>query len=374
MADKSLSILIVDDNQDDADFLMNLLRGDATTSFSVEHADRLIPGLERMESGGIDLVILDLFLPDSKGIKTLHKMLSRAKNTAIIALTRLDDAATGVAAVRDGAQDFLIKGEVSDTLLIRAIRHAIERKQTEISLRESEERYRGVAEKLEEAYAELETFSYSVSHDLRAPLRAITGFAEIINRRFRVQLNEDGQRYLENIIESGKQMGWLIDDLLAYSRIGSSVLDLEPIHIDELIRQVLESLAATIHEHKAAIAAPDDLPVLTGNRILLKQIFQNLITNAATFHKEGVAPQIEISYQREHGMHTFHIADNGIGIPEEHQERIYNLFQRLHVQEEYPGTGIGLAIVKKAVKKLHGQISVKSKVNEGATFSVKLPG
>ncbi len=226
---------------------------------------------------------------------------------------------------------------------------------------------------LQSANKELESFSYSVSHDLRAPLRAISGFSEIIARRHRASLNEEGQHYFDNIIQASERMGRLIDDLLTYSRLGRAGVRLESVSLTAMFADIAKDLKGYIDELHGTISIAEDLPAVTSDRTLLNQIFTNLLENAFKYHKENVTPQIIIDWQNDDEDVILRISDNGIGIPAEYQDKIFDIFQRLHSEEEYPGTGVGLATVKKSVELLGGRVWVESKVGEGSIFSVRLP-
>ena len=256
---------------------------------------------------------------------------------------------------------------------------------TKEDLRQSEAELRRHRDHLEEVVAErtaqlkstnkeLEDFAYSVSHDLRAPLRSISGFANIISRRHSADLNEEGRHYLDNIMRASEHMGILIEDLLRYSRLGRKVLRSQPVRLDELLEQISRDLAGCIDEVGAEITIADGLPVVKGDPALLNTIFTNLIDNALTYHREGTPPRLAVGSRVEKGQVIVSVSDNGIGIAPEFHEKIFNMFQRLHSQEDYPGTGIGLAIVKKSVELLDGSVWVESVVGEGSTFYVKLKG
>ncbi|MEW5720570.1 MAG: ATP-binding protein, partial [Chloroflexota bacterium] len=226
---------------------------------------------------------------------------------------------------------------------------------------------------LQAANKELESFSYSVSHDLRAPLRAISGFAEIVARRHRANLNEEGKHYVDNIVQASARMGQLIDDLLQYSRLGRAGVRRDPIALRDVFTPLASDLAARLKEIGGTLTISDDLPAVTGDRTLLSQIFSNLLENAITYRKADTPAQINVSWQGEDKSVIIRVSDNGIGIPPEHHEKIFNVFQRLHSEEEYPGTGIGLATVKKSVELLGGRVWVESEIGKGSTFFVKLP-
>ena len=225
---------------------------------------------------------------------------------------------------------------------------------------------------LQAANKELESFSYSVSHDLRAPLRAISGFAEIIARRHRASLNEEGQHYFDNIVQASERMGHLIDDLLNYSRIGRVAVRRESISLQDVLAPLSKDLAPRLKEINGTLEIADDLPRVIGDKTLLNQIFTNLLENALTYRKADMPLQINVTWQLESKAVIIRVSDNGIGIPVEHHRKIFNIFQRLHAEDDYPGTGIGLSTVKKSVELLGGKVWVELQPQEGSTFFVKL--
>ena len=248
-------------------------------------------------------------------------------------------------------------------------------------LKEAVERYsadleRRVAQRtaqLEAANKELESFSYSVSHDLRAPLRAINGFAAIIARRHRPNLNEEGQHYVNNIVLASDRMGFLIDDLLQYSRLGRGGARREPVPLGEVFDPLASDLAGQLAEIGGTLSIADDLPTVIGDRTLLGRVFANLLENAVTYRQADVPLQVTISCQVDGQDVSVCVADNGIGIPAEYYNKVFNIFQRLHSEDEYPGTGIGLATVKKSVELLGGRAWIESVVGEGSKFFIQLP-
>ncbi|MBF0469511.1 MAG: PAS domain S-box protein, partial [Desulfamplus sp.] len=239
--------------------------------------------------------------------------------------------------------------------------------------RELEQRVAQRTRQLQDINEELEDFVYSVSHDLRAPLRSVSGFAEIINRRHKACLNEEGQHYFENIIKAGRQMGVLIDDLLKFSRLGRNAIKSESLILDDIFNTVMETLADQIKNKNAKINLPLQMPVVNGDLTLMTHIFINIVENALKYSKEEEPPLIDVSFELEEQYITIAIADNGIGIEPEYHQKIFKIFQRLHGQEKYHGTGIGLAAVKKGVQLMGGEIRVESQPGIGSVFKIKLP-
>jgi len=238
-------------------------------------------------------------------------------------------------------------------------------------LRAAEERFRGYAQELERSNRDLEQFAYVASHDLQAPLRSIVGFCQILLEEFQGKLGEDADQYLKFTVSSATHMQSLIRDLLTFSRVGRDS-QFASVDCSALLERTREDLHAVIQESGATIDS-GPLPVVPGSAVELGQLFLNLIGNAIKFHGER-RPCVQLSARREDGHWLFVVRDNGIGIAAEQQERIFQVFQRLHRAEEYEGTGIGLAICRKVVEHHGGRIWVESAPEGGTTFFFTLRG
>ena len=238
---------------------------------------------------------------------------------------------------------------------------------------ELEERVRERTAKLEAANKELETFSYTVSHDLRSPLRAITGFAEILDRRYGERLDAKGRHYLDNIVEGGQQMGILIEELLDYSRPERGPVQALAVPLKPIIDRLRTTYANRISAGGGMLAVAEPLAVPLGDPALLEQILANLLDNALTYRRPDVAPLVTVSAVRRGSRVRLEVADNGIGIAPEHQASIFEPFVRLHRAEAYPGTGIGLATVRKAARLMDSDVTVASVPGQGSTFTLDLP-
>lgn len=219
---------------------------------------------------------------------------------------------------------------------------------------------------LQQKNRELEQFAYVTSHDLQEPLRTISSFVDQFQKMYGDQFDERGQKFMHYIVQATDRMKTLIKDLLEYSRIGRKK-ELATVDCNDVVNTVLADLDTAIRESGAAIRA-DKLPVVHGYTTEIKQLFQNLVINAIKFRKKDAHPEIHISSQPVSGGYEFMVRDNGIGIPEEHSERIFVIFQRLHTRTEYEGSGIGLSHCKKIVELHGGRIWVKSKPGEGSAF------
>ncbi len=219
--------------------------------------------------------------------------------------------------------------------------------------------------------AELEQFAYIASHDLQEPLRVVGSYVQLLARRYAGQLDARADRYITRSVAGVERMQTRINDLLAYSRVGTRGLELTPTRTETVVAEVLEGLAVTIRETAAEITW-DSLPVVQADATQVGQLFQNLLGNALKYRSEQ-APRVHIGVERQGQWWQFAVRDNGIGIDPAYAERIFRLFQRLHTRDEYPGTGIGLALCRKIVERHGGQLSVESQEGAGATFSFTLP-
>ena len=206
---------------------------------------------------------------------------------------------------------------------------------------------------------ELESFSYSVSHDLRAPLRAISGFAKVLREDFGDKLGAEGDIFLEKILQAGERMSHLIEDLLTYSRIGRGAVTPLPVNLDSLLSQILSDFSQRIKGVGGKISVQNGLPVVMGDVTLLGQVFTNLFENAINYRKAEVPLEVSLSFERQDEFVVICVHDNRNRNAPPHHERIFEVFQRL--QTQLPGTGIGLANVKKSVEILGGKVWVESK-------------
>lgn len=225
---------------------------------------------------------------------------------------------------------------------------------------------------LEAANQELEAFAYSVSHDLRAPLRAMEGFAQALLEDYTADLDPTAREYARRIVAAAERMNALIHDLLLYSRLGRQEMRLVPVPLDRVVAAVVEELAPEIQRRGAQVTVEGPLPEVEGHETTLVQVLANLVDNALKFAAPGVQPQVRLWAETKDEAVRLWVEDNGIGIALEHQERIFRIFERLHGQETYPGTGVGLAIVRRGVERMGGHVGVESEVGKGSRFWVQL--
>jgi len=256
--------------------------------------------------------------------------------------------------------------------LIIAVFSAV-RRRIEDSLRQAQEELAERAGELEAANKELEAFAYSVSHDLRAPLRHVAGYAELLQKQASSLLDDKSRRYLKTILESAKRMGDLIDDLLSFSRIGRAETKKRAVNLEQLVREAVAELGQETTDREIAwkIGA---LPVWYGDRSMLKVVLVNLLSNAVKFTRTRTRAEIEIGSadERENQVEVF-VRDNGVGFDMQHVNKLFGVFQRLHLREEFEGTGIGLATVQRIIHRHGGKVRAEGAVDQGATFYFSLP-
>jgi signal transduction histidine kinase len=241
------------------------------------------------------------------------------------------------------------------------------------SIQQLNETLSAQARELTAANRELHELSYAISHDLRAPLRAVNGFAQIIDRRYRDELNDEARHYLNNILEASSRMEQLIDDLLTYSRLGRTITQMEPVDLGWVLNRAAETFSSPIQALGGELKLPEATPEIQGQPSLLERVFVNLFDNGLKYRRPAIPPRIEVAVRQEGDLAVVSVQDNGIGIPKEHQADIFDVFHRLHPPEAYPGTGIGLAIIRKSLELMGGAVSVDSTPGEGSVFHIKLP-
>ena len=236
----------------------------------------------------------------------------------------------------------------------------------------TEGKLKQLAEKLSQSNKELEQFAYVASHDLQEPLRMVASYIQLLQRRYKGNITAEADEFINYAVDGVVRMKTLINDLLAYSRVNTKEAPLEDVDCNKVVEQNLKNLAASIADTRATVNY-ENLPVVRANQMQINQLFQNLISNAIKFRKPDVDPIVNISAKHAGDEWLFTVSDNGIGIDKEFSDKIFVIFQRLHNNSEYPGTGIGLAICKRIIEKLGGHLWVESEPGEGSTFTFTIP-
>jgi signal transduction histidine kinase len=365
---KEPTICIIEDSPQDREIFRRYLLEDVEYSYRFYEEETGEMGLETCRRINPDCILLDYNLPDMNGLEFLAELADESGTVSlpVVMVTGMGDESVALRAMKKGAQDYLVKDEMTPGNLFRAIHSAIQRS---AMMRTLEQQRRD----LEMKNQEIQAFAYALAHDMRAPLRIISNFAQIVEQDYSSVLDTEGRHFIDNIIHASSQMDRLINDLLNYTRIEHRNVRYKPIALAHVLQKLEADLALRITEMGASIVIADNLPVVSGDGTLINQIFINLLDNALTYRQPGVPTQITVGCRKESGYVVISVADNGIGIAQRHHEKIFNIFQRLHTEEEYPGTGIGLAIVRKSVDLLGGRIWLESQVSVGTTFYVRLP-
>ena len=249
-------------------------------------------------------------------------------------------------------------------VLMKAGNNISRREQAEDALRER-------TESLERSNKELEQFAYVASHDLQEPLRMVASYTQLLAKRYKAQLDSDAHEFIAYAVDGATRMQVLINDLLTYSRVGTKGKDLEMTNCDTILDHTLDNLRKSIEENAAKVTR-NPLPSVMADDVQLGQLFQNLISNAIKFRSDKPL-HVHVWADRNENKWTISVRDNGIGIDPEYSDRIFVIFQQLHGKEEYPGTGIGLAICKKIVERHGGHIWIESEPGKGSTFHFTMP-
>ncbi|NJR22273.1 MAG: response regulator [Richelia sp. CSU_2_1] len=414
------NILVVDDTPENLRLLSTMLTQRGYAPRCVINGQM---ALRACNSNPPDLILLDIMMPQMNGYEVCQHLKAEAKTREIpvIFISAKDEVFDKVNAFAVGAVDYiskpfqfeevlarieshltlrklqkqlkeqnvLLQEEISSRLAVentlqeknqvlqqeisnrRAVEKALQEQnlllQQEISNRQrAESALLKSNQELARSNAELEQFAYVASHDLQAPLATIASYSQLLEKRYQDRLDSQANKFIGNIVHGCTRMQVLIDDLLEYSRVGRNQKPFELVECDRVVEQALANLQATIRD-TGAVVNYSDLPAVTGEVSQLVQLFQNLIGNAIKYRQES-PPVVTVTACKHDNKWLFSVADNGIGIAMQHQERIFQIFQRLHTQKEYSGTGIGLAICQKIVERHGGSIWVESEVGQGSIF------
>jgi signal transduction histidine kinase len=368
MVSTPLRVLLVEDSESDAALVIRQLgkAGYAVSPERVETAGQMRAALEGPEW---DIVIADYSLPEFDASAALVILQQTGLDLPFIIVSGHIGEETAVALMRAGAHDYLMKDHLARLAAV------VERELGEARMRRERrrdgEQLKLNAEELARSNAELEQFAYVASHDLQEPLRLVTGYLHLLAERYNGQLDKDAQEFIGYATDAAARMKKMITDLLAYSRAGKDGKEIVPVACEAVLSQACANLRAAITETAAEINH-DPLPIVAWNAGQLTHLFQNLIGNAIKFRSQA-SLRVHVSAELNGPEWIFSVRDNGIGLDPQFADRIFLVFQRLHPREDYPGTGIGLAIARKIVEHRGGRIWVESEPGKGATFHFTVP-
>jgi len=358
---RKIRVLVVEDNASDSELMLHALKdvGYESECEVVQTADDFA---DRIRKNKYDIILADYRLPGWNGMETVAMVRQEDVDIPVVLVSGALGELKAVECIKQGAADYVLKDHLAR--LPQSVRRAIE----ERDLRDENRR---TQEELARSNRDLEQFAYVASHDLQEPLRMVATYTQLLAERYQGKLDENADKYIHYAVEGALRMQTLVKDLLAFSRVGRKQETLRETDCNLVVRNVLANLQALIQETGARIDY-EALPVLVADPSELLQLFQNLIGNAIKF-RGAEPPEICITARKEKKEWLVSIKDNGIGIEPQHVEDVFVIFKRLHTREEYPGSGIGLAICKKIVEHNQGHIWVESQPGMGSTFQFTWP-
>jgi two-component system, sensor histidine kinase and response regulator len=365
------SILIVDDEAAHMQALSDSLRA---TGYRAAGFTDPADALTALASQHFDVLVSDLHMPGRDGISLLQEALKIDPDLVGIIMTGQATIDTAIGAMKSGAFDYILK-PFRLSAILPVLTRALSVRELRLQNAQLARSIRERSAELEAANKQLDAFVHSVSHDLRAPLRGVTGIANILEEDFGDQLSDAGKRLVQAIHAGCRRMEQLIEDMLAFSRLGRQPLRTRPVAMNELVNDVLAELHSA-HEGRDIRVSVGELGMAMADPALLKQVLLNLLANAFKFTGKTASASVEVGSLvdcADNGR-TYFVKDNGAGFDMRHAEKLFGVFERLHRQEEFEGTGVGLAIVQQIVQRHGGQVWADAAVGRGATFYFTLPG
>ncbi len=364
-----LRVVLVEDNALDAALVIRALNKDGFNVLADVVQDEAA-FIRAIRAHRPEVVLADYNLPNWKGMEVLDVLRREALDIPMILVSGALGDVSAVECIKQGATDYVLKDGLAR--LPEVIRRALREKNERTLRLQMQEDLGRKMDELARSNADLEQFAYVASHDLQEPLRMVTAYTQLLAERYRGKLDDNADKFLGYATEGAQRMQVLIQDLLAFSRVGRNGFTRSNVDSNAVMKEVLQALAPAIQESGAVVTGAE-LPPVWADRTQLAQIFQNLIGNALKFRGKQ-APVISVEVEKAGPLWQFTINDNGIGIAPEYAENIFVVFQRLHARTEYPGNGIGLAICKKIIEHNGGKIWVEPQASSGSSFKFTIPG
>jgi two-component system, sensor histidine kinase and response regulator len=367
-SEHKMSLLIVDDEPASMRALCDTLEYEGYRTYGYTSPGEALAAMRERQ---FDLLLADLQMPGTNGIDLMKSAQLIDPTLVAVIMTGHGALDTAIAAMKAGALDYIQKPiKLATTLPV--LERALAVRQLRIEKKRLEENVRERTEELKIANRELEAFSYSVSHDLRAPLRAVSVFTQALLSDHQTQLTEEGKRLLQNVNAGAAHMDRLITDLLRLSQLNRQPLHKQPVRFGELAQRVIDGMA---HERanrdiEFLIA---DFPTWQVDPGLMQQVFVNLISNAIKFTREREKARIEIGFRMDGTSLVCFVKDNGVGFNMKYMNKLFGVFQRLHSADQFEGTGVGLSIVRRIIERHGGKVWVDGGQDAGATFYFSLP-
>ena len=356
-----LRVLVVEDHPADVELVLHALRGGGFDPRG-DVAQTAEEFTQQVRNNSYDVILADYGLPSWNGMETVEVLRREGLDIPVVLVSGALGELKAVECIKQGAADYVLKDHLPR--LPESVRRAIREKQ----LREER---RQAQEELARSNRDLEQFAYVASHDLQEPLRMVATYTQLLAERYQGKLDENADKYIHYAVDGALRMQTLVQDLLAFSRVGRQGNDLQVIDCNAIVEAALKNLHTAIEASSAQVVL-EQLPTVVADASQLVQVFQNLIGNAIKF-RGPAPPKVRVSARKNNHRWLFSVTDNGIGIAPEHAEIIFTIFKRLHTCAEYPGSGIGLAICKKVIEQHGGQIWVESQTGQGSAFNFTLP-
>jgi signal transduction histidine kinase len=355
-------IMVVDDDTAVVDALCGTLR---ERGYDIGGFVSATAALTALKDSRFDLLLCDLNMPEMEGIPFLRAAREIDPDLAGIIITGQGTIDTAIEAMKAGALDYILK-PFKLSIVLPVLERGLAMRKLRLENAALQQRVSERTAELEGMNRELEAFAYSISHDLRAPVRAVSGFANFLKQDYGDQLPAGGHQLLEVINSSALQMGRMIDSLLELSQLGRRPIELEPVDMAALVAEVVAELQRLPQANRAAVEV-GPLPSCSGDPLLLRQVWTNLVSNALKFSARRQQARVEIGGRDEADQLTYFVRDNGTGFDSRYSDRLFNPFRRLH-GEEFEGHGVGLSIVKRVVERHGGRVRAESELDRGATF------